>query len=90
MDVQALFAEFLKKAVAALNEDAQAAEASGNPYARFLLPSAVTNYQPGQPPYDEQQVKHIVEEAMANMSNGEFMEVMKRVVDIGLSLLPGT
>jgi hypothetical protein len=89
-ELRVAYAALLKNAVAALNADAivqQAADA--NPYSRFLLPSAVVNHQPADPPYNEAQANQIVDDAMANMSDTDFMALLQGAVGFGLSLFPG-
>lgn len=88
-EVKAAFAEFVKKAAPALNQDAAEAEASGNPYAKYLLPSAIINHQPNAPLYDEAKVNQIVDDALASLDDGDFMKIIGGVFDFALARLPG-
>lgn len=88
-ELEAQFKQLMADAAEAANADAAAAEASGNPYMKFLLPSAVTSHQPEEPLYDTAAVKKISEDGMAALNDGDFMKFIGGVVDFAIARLPG-
>ena len=90
-EIREKYAELLVEVAKALNEDeARNNQPGANPYARFLLPTAITNHETSEPLYNEEKVREIVEAAMNDLDDTDFLSIMRTVINFGMSLLPGT